>query len=78
MQSAIVVCNLRGQSYCNINSPELMALVSSISPIDFTFVTDERICDGFYFASGLKLFRSYLANPSVLDTPPQEVIRDVE
>lgn len=46
--------------------------------IDFTFVTDERICDGFYFASGLKLFRSYLANPSVLDTPPQEVIRDVE
>lgn len=46
--------------------------------IDYTFVTDERICDGFYFASGLKLFRSYLANPSILDAPPQKVIRDME
>lgn len=46
--------------------------------IDYTFVTDERICDGFYFASGLKLFRSYLANPSILDTPPSEVINDLE
>nr|WP_319489859.1 hypothetical protein [uncultured Caproiciproducens sp.] len=46
--------------------------------IDYTFVTDERICDGFYFASGLKLFRAYLANPSTLDVSPQEVIGDVE
>lgn len=45
--------------------------------IDFTFVTDERICDGAYFASGLKLFRSYLANPAVLDVPPKEVIHDI-
>ncbi len=45
--------------------------------IDYTFVTDERICDGFYFASGLKLFRSCLANPFVLDTPPKEVISDM-
>lgn len=46
--------------------------------IDFAFVTDERICDGSYFASGLKLFRSYLVNPSVLDLPPKEVVRDIE
>lgn len=46
--------------------------------IDYTFVTDERICDGFYFASGLKLFRSYLADPSALDMPPKQVIRDIE
>lgn len=46
--------------------------------IDYTFVTDERICDGFYYASGLKLFRSYLARPAVLDTPPQEIILDME
>lgn len=46
--------------------------------IDYTFVTDERICDGFYFASGLKLFRTYLANPSVLDNPPLQVNRDIE
>jgi hypothetical protein len=46
--------------------------------IDYTFVTDERICDGFYYASGLKLFRSYLAHPAILDTPPEEVVRDIE
>lgn len=46
--------------------------------IDYTFVTDERICDGFYFASGLKLFRAYLARPCVLDFPPVEVIRDAD
>lgn len=45
--------------------------------IDYTFVIDERICDGYYYASGLKLFRSYLANPSVLDLPPQTVAEDV-
>lgn len=45
--------------------------------IDYNVVTDERICDGYYFASGLKLFRSYLANPSVLDVPPAEVVPDV-
>ncbi len=45
--------------------------------IDYTFVTDERICDGFYFASGLKLFRSYLADPFVLDKAPETVVRDI-
>ncbi|NLW12518.1 MAG: hypothetical protein GX028_10970 [Clostridiaceae bacterium] len=45
--------------------------------IDYTFVTDERICDGFYFASGLKLLRSYLADPFVLDKTPETVVRDI-
>ncbi|WP_052295812.1 hypothetical protein [Parasphaerochaeta coccoides] len=44
--------------------------------IDYTVVTDERICDGFYFASCLKRLRRYLANPSMLDTPPETVVRD--
>jgi len=46
--------------------------------IDYTFVTDERICDGFYYASGLKLFRAYLAKPSVLDIPPFEIVSDID
>ncbi len=45
--------------------------------IDYTFVTDERICDGFYFASGLKMLRHILASPAVLDTPPAEVCADI-
>ncbi len=48
------------------------------SSIDYTFVTDERICDGYYYASGLKLFRSYLSNPFALDVPPQKIVDDIE
>ncbi len=45
--------------------------------IDYNVVTDERICDGYYFASGLKLFRSFVSDPSVLDFPPKEVVTDI-
>ncbi len=44
--------------------------------IDYTVVTDERICDGFAYASAFKLFRRYLANPQLLDSPPETVYED--
>lgn len=44
--------------------------------VDYNIVTDERICDGFAYASALKLFRRYLNNPWVLDNPPEQVIED--
>lgn len=47
------------------------------SYVDLTFVTDERICDGFYFASGLKHLKNILKNPRQLDEKPVEVIMDV-
>ena len=46
--------------------------------LDFTVSTDERICDGYYFASALKFLRSTLENPDVLDLPPDAVIADVQ
>ncbi len=46
--------------------------------MDITFVTDERICDGFYFAAGLKAFKNLLKNPWQLDTPPAEVLTDIK
>lgn len=46
--------------------------------IDYTVVLDERICDGFYYASALKMLRRYLANPSLLDTPPETVVEDID
>ena len=46
--------------------------------IDFTVNTDERICDGFYFASAFKYFKHLMQDPHRLDTPPETVIRDVE
>ncbi|MCR5611271.1 MAG: hypothetical protein K6F68_05500 [Clostridiales bacterium] len=45
--------------------------------VDYTIVTDERICDGFYYASAFKSFRRYLNNPEKLDVPPEEVKKDV-
>lgn len=45
---------------------------------DMTFVLDERICDGYYFASSLKLFKKCFKNPSVLETPPETVAQDIK
>ena len=46
--------------------------------IDYTVVTDERICDGFYFAQSFKYLRSYFRNPEQLETPPEQVVAEVE
>ena len=46
--------------------------------VDFTFVTDERICDGFYFASGLRLLKAMLRHPEALELPPSEIVEDIE
>ena len=44
--------------------------------VDWNLVTDERIVDGFYFASALRYMRSLLHDPWQLDEPPAEVVRD--
>lgn len=44
--------------------------------IDCNFVTDERIVDGFYFASTLRYLHGLLDDPWQLDAPPEEVVRD--
>lgn len=46
--------------------------------IDFKVVTDERICDGFYFASAFKNIRRYVENPAQLLTRPATVYEDVD
>lgn len=45
--------------------------------IDYTFVTDERICDGFYYASAFKFIKSLLKNPERLDVPPETIVEDI-
>ena len=46
--------------------------------IDMKMVTDERICDGFYYASAFKLFKRYVENPELLELPPEEVFEDID
>ena len=43
----------------------------------FGLVSDERFCDGLYFALSLRLFKKYMKNPAILDTPLTEKVADV-
>ena len=49
-----------------------------IRHLDLAVTTDERICDGFYYASAFHELRKYLKNPELLDEPPEQVICDVD
>lgn len=46
--------------------------------VTFRVVTDERICDGFYYASAFKQLMRYLNHPEVLDNIPETVMEDVD
>ena len=46
--------------------------------VGLKIVTDERICDGYYYAAFLKSMRFYLKNPDKLDFPPEKVIPDID
>ena len=45
--------------------------------IDFNLTLDERICDGHYMASAVKFFKTAVADPTMLEAPPEEVNEDV-
>ena len=45
--------------------------------VDIKFVLDERICDGFYYATFFKYYKRLLAHPEVLDNPPETVVQDI-
>lgn len=46
--------------------------------MDYTFVLDERICDGHYYATALKNLRDILKHPDVLDSPPDKIVEDID
>ena len=46
--------------------------------VELKAVLDERICDGFYYASSFKLFKRYVENPDVLLEKPEEVLSDAD
>lgn len=45
--------------------------------MDLRFNLDERICDGFYYASAIKYFLRLLAHPEVLDAAPETIEHDI-
>ena len=46
--------------------------------IELKAVTDERICDGYYYASAFKMMKKIFENPLVLENPPEKVIEDID
>ena len=46
--------------------------------VDFKFVMDERIADGFYYAAFFKHYKRILQHPEVLDAPPEEILPDID
>lgn len=46
--------------------------------LDLKFNLDERICDGYYYASVIKYYLRILRHPEVLDTPPERIERDMD
>lgn len=45
--------------------------------IEIKVVTDERICDGYYYASGFKLVKRYVENPELLEQKPETIVEDI-
>ena len=46
--------------------------------IEMKVTTDERICDGYYYASAFKMMKKIFEHPEVLKNPPEQVIEDID
>lgn len=45
--------------------------------IEIKVVTDERICDGYYYASAFKIIKRHAENPELLEVKPDRVCEDI-
>lgn len=52
--------------------------ISTSKVIDMKIVTDERICDGFEYATAFKAWKKFIENPEVLKNPPETVVEDID
>ena len=50
--------------------------VTNKNVINTRLVLDERICDGYYFATAVKTFKHLMKNPERLLTPPEFISED--
>jgi len=46
--------------------------------VTFKVVCDERVCDGYYYASAFKRMKRYMLHPELLDEPLTEVQEDID
>ena len=62
----------------NLNSIEVykhfgFKIIKEEKCISLAFVCDERICDGYYFASSVKMFNRFLKKPELLEENVEKV-----
>ena len=43
----------------------------------FGLVSDERFCDGLYFALSLRMLRKYMKNPAMLEEALEAKVEDI-
>ena len=60
----------------HVNELNVLGQMERRSYYDVAMVLDERICNGFYYASAWKHMKHILKNPDILDTVP-EVTPDI-
>ena len=46
--------------------------------LDYTISTDERIVDGYYYATAFRKMKLYFNDPYKLDVPPEKVVEDID
>ena len=46
--------------------------------VDYTFNTDERIANGFYYAAVFRYIKKLLKHPEKLEQPPKQVVKDID
>jgi len=52
--------------------------IESQKHMGWGLVSDERFCDGLYFAMSLRQLRKFMANPTLLETPLDAKVEDVK
>lgn len=65
-----------GRKY-RVNELDDNGSVVSRKYMDYTFNVDERIVDGFYYATSIKYFHKLLLHPERLDDPNMEINPDI-
>ena len=61
-----------------VNEIDKKGNVVSKKVIDMKVVTDERICDGFEYATAFKAWKKHIENPESLKLPPEHVVEDID
>lgn len=46
--------------------------------IELKAVLDERICDGYYYASAFKIIKRHVENPELLELKPEQIYQDID